>query len=468
MAGGGAPPNVLSGAASGIPSVSRLRSLGDSRQMIDNPIGVFQKYTASLGDTFVFHFGGVKPAIVSSNPTLMRHVLKTNYENYHKSDIQMKRMGQFLGKGLLTTHHDAWRTQRRLIQHGFDRDQLSALASIMHESLAESIQSLERDIAQGPIDLCAKMMQTTFRMVARSLFSTKFRDEDAEFIRGTISTIQEFMVRQIVQPYLDPWFRVSGEWSKHDALRRQGDSILRSYIQRRRQEGGSHGDLLQILMDARYSDGQGMSDDLILSESMQLLVAGHETSSNALSWILFLLCRHPEYIPPMRQEFDTVLGGRRLEYSDVAQLPFTAQVISESLRLYPPFWMVDRVALEDDSVAGIAIPKKTTVIIFIYGVHHSARYWPDPQRFAPERFRNENGKAHQAFTYLPFGGGPRVCIGVQYAMLKMIMILREIVGRYHFELAPGQNIEARPMIILRPRNGIRMHFTKYKVERGQS
>jgi cytochrome P450 len=270
---------------SSIPAVSRFRSFADSRAMARNPVQVLSKYTEDFGDTFRFYIGGLKEAIVTIDPVVIQHVLKTNAENYQKSEIQVKRMGHFLGKGLLTTHGEAWRTQRRLIQKGFDRKQLDALSSIMQDSLADSLRDFERQIGSGPVDIYTHLMKMTFAMVARSLFGARLRDEDIELVSHTICAVQEFIVRQTLQPYLNPYFAVSGELRKHEDMRVRADSILMAYIkQRRNQEPGQ--DLLQTLMDARYSDGEGMSDELVLSESMQLLVAGHETSSNGLSWLL--------------------------------------------------------------------------------------------------------------------------------------------------------------------------------------
>jgi cytochrome P450 len=203
-----------------------------------------------------------------------------------------------------------------------------------------------------------------------------------------------------------------------------------------------------------------MSDELVLSESMQLLVAGHETSSNALSWLLYLLSSRPDCLERLRQEFDGVLGGAPLSYSDVPKFEFAAQVIQEALRLYPPFWMVDRMALSDDRAGDLAIPRGSTVIVFIYGAHHSPRYWENPESFDPERFAKANEKLHKPFTYLPFGAGPRGCIGGNYAMLQMLMVLSVLLRKYDLQLAPGQTIEARPMVILRPKHGIRMTFTE--------
>jgi cytochrome P450 len=390
---------------------------------------------------------------------VIQHVLKTNSENYYKSEIQKKRMGHFLGKGLLTTEGEAWRTQRRLIQTGFERKQLEVLSSIMQDSLTDSLRDFDGQARLGPVDIYPLMMKITFAMVGRSLFGARLKEEDIDLISLAISTVQEFMVRQTIQPYLNPWFAVSGELGRHEEMRARAFGVLLDYIQRRRKETPGH-DLLQILMDARYSDGHGMSDELVLSESMQLLVAGHETSSNALSWLLYLLCSRPDCIDRVRQEFDSVLGERPLGYTDVPKFEFTTQVILEALRIYPPFWMVDRMALADDRAGNLDIPRGSTVVVFIYGVHHSPRYWENPESFDQERFSKAKEKLHTPFAHLPFGAGPRGCIGGNYAMLQMLMILSVLLRKYDFCLVPGQTIEARPMVILRPEYGIRMTFTE--------
>jgi cytochrome P450 len=427
--------------------------------MAHNPVQVLSKYAEVHGDTFRFYFGGVKEAIVTTNPAVIQHVLKTNAENYHKSEIQVKRMGHFLGKGLLTSHGEVWRTQRRLIQKGFDRKQLELLSSIMQDSLADSLRDFDRQARIGPIDIYPHLMKITFGMVGRSLFGARLKNEDIDLISLTISTVQEFMVRQTIQPYLNPWFAVSGQLRRHEEMRTRADGILLDYIKRRRREAPGH-DLLQILMDARYSDGEGMSDELVLSESMQLLVAGHETSSNALSWLLYLLSSRPDCLEGLRQEFDSVLGEAPLGYSDVPKFEFATQVIQEALRLYPPFWMVDRMALADDRVGDLVIPRGSTVVVFVYGAHHSPQHWENPESFDPGRFSRANEKLRGPLTYLPFGAGPRGCIGGNYAMLQMLMILSVLLRKYDLRLVPGQTIEARPMVILRPAYGIRMTFTE--------
>jgi cytochrome P450 len=367
-------------------------------------------------------------------------------------------MGHFLGKGLLTTHGEPWRTQRRLIQKGFDRKQLDALSSIMQDSLTESLRDFDRQISAGAVDIYPQLMKITFEMVARSLFGARLKSEDIELVSHTICTVQEFIVRQSLLPYLNPWFTVSGELRKHEEMRAGADAILMAYIKQRRNQPPGQ-DLLQTLMDARYSDGEGMSDELILSESMQLLVAGHETSSNGLSWLLYLLSTRPDCLKRVREEFDSVLGDAPLSHGDVPKFQFTTQVIQEALRLYPPFWMIDRMAVADDRVGDLVIPRGSTVIVFVYGAHHAPSHWESPESFDPDRFVKENEKLRTPFTYLPFGGGPRGCIGGNYAMLQILMILSVLLRRYDFELMPGQAIEARPMVILRPKHGIRMTVT---------
>ncbi|HEY1896483.1 MAG TPA: cytochrome P450 [Terracidiphilus sp.] len=427
--------------------------------MARNPVRILAKYTEAFGATFRFYLGGLKQAIVTTDPAVIQHVLKTNAENYQKSEIQVKRMGHFLGKGLLTTHGEAWRTQRRLIQRGFERKQLEVLSSIMQDSLADSLREFDRQVSLGPVDIYPQLMKMTFSMVAKSLFGARLKDEDIDLVSHTISTVQEFIVRQTIQPYLNPWFAVSGDLRRHEEMRARADAILLEYIRSRRGQEPGH-DLLQILMDARYSDGHGMSDELVLSESMQLLVAGHETSSNALSWLLYLLSSRPDCLERLRQEFHTVLGEGPLCFGDVPKFEFGTQVILEALRLYPPFWMVDRMAVADDRIGDLIIARGSMVIVFIHGAHHASRYWPDPESFDPERFTKANEKLHTPFTHLPFGAGPRGCIGGNYAILQILMILSELLRRYDLQLTPGQTIEPRPMVILRPKNGIRMTFTR--------
>ena len=220
-----------------MPAVSRFRSFADSRAMARNPVQVLSKYTEAFGDTFRFYLGGIKEAIVTIDPAVIQHVLKTNAENYQKSEIQVKRMGHFLGKGLLTTHGEAWRRSGASSRRVSTESNSMLCPSIMQDSLAESLRDFDQQIRVGPVDIYPQLMKMTFAMVARSLFGARLKDEDIDLVSHTICTVQEFIVRQTLQPYLNPWFDVSGELRRHEEMRARADAILMDYIKKRRHAG---------------------------------------------------------------------------------------------------------------------------------------------------------------------------------------------------------------------------------------
>jgi cytochrome P450 len=435
------------------PSVPRSHAFFETKRMCANPLAVFSEHMSELGDTYYYFFGGIKRVLVTSNPAVLRRILKENSDNYRKSEIQTRRMEHFLGHGLLTSHGAEWKGRRRMIQKGFTRATLAALADDMHASLEESIARLAESAASGLVDLSREMTAITFAMVSRSLFGASIEAAEVDQISNAIVQIQSLIVRQIVQPYLAGWFVASGELRRHERLRLQGDAILRRHIRERRaQPAGT--DLLQILLGAVDPvTGNGMTDDEVLHESMQLLVAGHETSANALTWILYLLERNPEYLRRIREEFDAVLGRQRLRPEHLNDLKLAVQIVEESLRLYPPFWMVDRVAVREDRVGEIDIRAGQTIIAFLYGVHRSPDYWSDPSIFRPERITEDDRSTGRGFTFLPFGGGPRSCIGASYAMLQMLMVLSVVLRRFTYSISEGGAVEPGPMIILRQKKG---------------
>jgi cytochrome P450 len=442
-----------------VPQIPKLKAFMDSRRMTDNPVGVMDEYRKLLGNTFSFHFGGIKKALVTCDPAYIQHILKDNYENYPKSEIEMKRMVHFLGKGLLTSHGKYWFTQRRLIQQGFHKSRLARMMEGMHSIMDDTLAPIEN--SRETINIHEQMNMITFRMAMQSLFNTRLSDDELNFISNTITDVQGFMVKQIVQPYLNPWFRLNGDLHKYETMRYRSDKIIFEHIIKRRAEGNQYDDLLQILMDARYSDtGEGMSDAQILAETIQLMVAGHETTSTSLSWTFYLLSKHPEVLAKIREEIIREIGEAPIQFSDLPRFEYMAQVIDEVLRLYPPFWMVDRVALNDDSIAGMEIPKGTTVIIFIYGAHHSPEYWEDPESFNPDRFNGESRKKQNPYIHIPFGAGPKGCIGGNYATMQMMLILSTMLRKFDFRLATEKNVDIQSMLILRPRDGIQMEFYK--------
>jgi cytochrome P450 len=441
------------------PHVPRVRALLDAGDMVANPVAVFERYRASLGPTFTFHFGGARSSLVSTDPVFIEHVLKGNRNNYEKSDIQVERMVEFQGKGLVNSHGDAWLRQRRLLAEGFRPNRLARLLPMQQDVLQELMDGFDRAARQGPVDVHQQMVRFTLRLVGRSLFGRSMRDEELEQIGRTITEIQSFIVRQIVQPYKIPWFRLTGESEKYQQLRRDGDQIVLRHIRARLEQGGDDVDFLRLLIEARYHDsGEPMGEAQALIESLQLMVAGNETSSNALTWIFYLLARHPRYIHEIRDEIAAVIGGDAVDFQNLHQLAGTMRVMDEALRLYPPFWMIDRIALEDDEVGGVKIPAGTLVIPYIYGTHRNPAHWQDVESFDPRRFESERRKERHPFAYIPFGGGARICIGNNMAVMQILMIIVSVVRNYDFALTRDEAIAIRPMMLLRPRGAVAMNF----------
>ncbi|MEN9581547.1 MAG: hypothetical protein RJA70_4556 [Pseudomonadota bacterium] len=450
---------MFEGRISTAPHVPRGRAVLDARAMVRNPVAVFEKYRATLGPTFTVHFGGVKPSLVSTDPIVVEHVLKGNRDNYEKSDIQVERMVEFQGKGLVNSHGEVWLRQRKLLAQGFKSGHLTKLLPMQQDVLQELMNGFDHDVQQGPVDVHQQMVRFTLRLVGKSMFGRSMRDEELARIGETISAIQAFILRQIVQPWKIPWFQFSGQSEKHQQLRRDGDAIAFRHIQARLREGVGDDDFLRILLEGRYHDtGQTMSEAMVLIESLQLLVAGNETSSNALTWIFYLLARHPQHILDIRDEIGSVIGGDAVDFSNLHQLEGTMRVIDEALRLYPPFWMIDRIALQDDVVGGIHIPAGTLVIPYIYGTHRNPEHWQNVDSFDPRRFEPERRRGRHPFAYIPFGAGPRVCIGNNMAIMQMLMIVVATVRKYDFALTTDDPIQIQPMMLLRPRGAVSMTF----------
>ncbi len=442
-----------------LPRVSRKESFLDSKEMTENPVRVFERYRKELGPSFTFFFGGTRRTVVSSDPEFIQHVLKTNQANYNKSDIQVKRMAEFQGVGLLNSHGEYWFKQRRLLSKGFSHSHLSNLLPLQLETLNVFMTGFNDEVKKGPVDVYHQMVKFTLRFVGRALFGSMMKDEEIDRLGEIISTVQPFMVKQIVQPYLVPWYRISGQSARYQELRREGDRMVMDYVHERRREGSKEADLLEILLTMPYPDsGELMNDDQAMIEIIQLLVAGNETSSNALSWTFYLLAKHPQYIDKIRAEVEAAFGKGEPSYEGLHRLETTMGVLYESLRLYPPFWMIDRVAIGNDEVCGIPIEAGTMVVPYIYGVHHNAAVWNDPEEFRPERFSRKMAATLHPFAHIPFGGGPRVCVGQNMAMMQILLVLVSVIRKYNFKPADEKPVEIHPMMILRPDGPINLEF----------
>jgi cytochrome P450 len=310
---------------------------------------------------------------------------------------------------------------------------------------------------QGPVDVYEQMVRFTLSLVGRSLFGHQLSDETLEQVGAAITEIQGFIVRQIVHPYKIPWFRLTGQSAHYQRLRIDGDQLIREHIASRPPDKDS--DLLSMMLNTPYKDtGVPMTEEQALVESMQLMVAGNETSSVALAWTLYLLAKHPTFVAQIREEIHEVLGNAAPDIRSLHQLPLTMRVVDEAMRLYPSFWMFDRLALNDDEIQGYHIPAGSLLSIYIYGVHRNLAIWDDPERFDPTRFEKAKHTERPTFSHMPFGGGPRKCIGQNLAVIQILLVLVAIVRRYDFSLAETDTVGIRPMFILRPDGPIRIHF----------
>lgn len=349
-----------------IPRVSRFKAILRTKDLLRNPIPVLLDGMKKHGKTYDGGFVA-RNMLVTRDPVIIEHILQKNHRNYYKSKIQTDHLGHFIGKGLLTANGDYWLRQRRLIQPGFHRGKLEGITRIMQEEIAEFLTELE-PLANSnePFDAARSMTDITFRIVSRSLFSASMSRQELKRIEFIITELQRFIIRTARLPFLAYWYRINGAYQRSQRLIRESDEILFRIIRERRASGMDHNDLLDMLLQTRYEDtGEGMTEQQLRDESLILFVAGHETTANALSWLLYLLSQNPEVEEKLLTEMDRVLGGRPPQFSDLSELTYTLQVIREGMRIFPPAWATDRVALEDDEVAGYFIPKGTTVAAFI-------------------------------------------------------------------------------------------------------
>jgi cytochrome P450 len=446
--------------------VPRWLTLRQSLRMARDPVGNLNKVLATYGDTVHLYLGGVKPSIVTRDPALVQHVLQKNHRRYHKSDLTHGLL-RYLGKGLLTNEGADWLRQRRLIQPGFHRQRLAGLTRLMRAAADEWVAELDALGAAGAnveVDAHEAMTRVAFRIVARSVFGDSLGDEELRQLSDWLTAIQLFYVTTIRQPYLRPVQHLRGRYRQHDDLARRLRELVRAAIARHRasQAAASPDDLLQMLLDARYEDsGEPMTEHQLIDELNILLVAGHETSANALAWAFYLLARHPEAQEKLVAEISRELpAGQEVEFADLPRLPYALQVVQEAMRLYPPAWIIDRVATEDDEFQGVRIPKGSVFSLYVYGVHHHAGLWPAAEEFRPERFAADAQPALPTYGYLPFGGGPRLCVGSHFALTELQLVLIQTLRRYRVLPTTQAPPSMNPLVTLRPAGELRLRFER--------
>jgi cytochrome P450 len=407
------------------PRIPRPVALANLLRLARRPIPVFTEYLERYGDNFLLSVGGSRITHFTRDAEVARHVLQRNHRNYEKSEIQTDQMGRYLGFGLLTNSGDDWLRQRRLIQPGFHRRRMAALTAEIQAVIEEECARAAR---QPELDLFRFTRQVAFRIIVRALFTRGFGEAETERLHAILDKLQAYIIYPIRLPFLRAPLRWTGLERRHLALAKESRALIKQQIIARR-IASEQDDLLQMLLDTRYEDtGESMSDDRLIDEILILFAAGYETSANALAWTFWLLLRHPP-------EWDRL----RADPSDVR----LTRVIEESMRLYPPAWITDRVALGPDEAAGFTIDPGHTIGVFIYGIHHHPAYYDDPEVFRPTRMHTDRKKERHPFSFLPFGGGPRQCIGNHFAMLEMKLFLRHVVENYALE-AVGKLAEPEP------------------------
>ena len=444
-----------------LPRVPRWHSLRNSLALAANPIPQLNRIHADYGPSATVYLGGMIKTILTRDPGLAQHVLQKNHRNYPKSKFSVG-LSRYLGHGLLTSEGGYWLRQRRLIQPGFHRQRLAGLTELMRAVTQECLAPVAEAAAQqgGAVELNVHEWTTrvAFRIMTRSVFSGSVPEEELQRLSTLLTEIQAFYTGTIRQPYLRPWRYLRGHYRHHDRLAAELRGLIRGYVRRRTAPGAPPADdLLQMLLDARYEDTHApMTEDQVLDEAIILLVAGHETSANALAWLWYLLARHPAEVGKLRAELAE--QPEPITFDSLARLPYSRQVVQETLRLYPPAWIVDRVAREDDVYEGIELPAGTLVSVYLYGLHHAPALWDAPEEFRPGRFAADAPTAPVPYAYLPFGGGPRLCIGNQFALTELQLVLLETLRQFNVEWVEQPPVQLQPLVTLRPRDGIRLRF----------
>jgi cytochrome P450 len=459
------PPSVgcdagdVDGPASKAPYRYRTRLPGGCLiPMRRDPLGFLRSLALRYGDVVRFRMGP-REAFLLNDPELIREVLVNQDRRFTKGP-GLRVAARLLGQGLLTSEGDFHRRQRRLAQPAFHRQRVAAYGRVMVDYSAEAEQSW-RD--GQPLDLAEEMRALTLRIAAKTLFDTEVASEIGEISDALHESLRLFQWATLpfaarLEPFLPSLTR------RFNRARARLDATVYRIIAERRASGEDRGDLLSMLLLAQDEDGDGagMTDLQVRDEAMTLLLAGHETTANALAWTWLLLARNPEAEARLHEELDRVLEGRPPEAGDMARLPYTRAVFAEAMRCYPPAWIVVRQTAEACPLASFTLPAGSVVMMSPWVTHHDPRWYPDPFRYDPSRWSPEAAAERPKFAYYPFGGGSRLCIGEQFAWMEGVLVLAAIARRWTFREMPGHRVEPQPLITLRPRPAIRVTATRRK------
>ena len=434
------------------PQVRGVPVLGVLPQVWKNTLDFFLQSALTYGDVVRIDMGPRRMFLVS-HPDLVKYVLQDNNKNYVKGYEMVKPL---MGEGLVTSDGDLWRRQRRLIQPLFNRPNMAGLFPIMAETTQEVIEGWKnRSNPDEPLDLASEMMLLTQTIILRTMFSADMGARSRE-ISGYFASSLEYMNSLMMSP--NPIFNrlPTPANRRFKAALDNLDAIIYQFIADRRAKG-SHDrqDLLAVLMEAKdVETGQGMSDKQVRDELITIFLAGHETTATLLAWTWFLLGRSPVEAARVQTEIDTVLGGHTPEVEDISRLVYTRQVLDESLRLYPPAWMFARRSVGEDTIGGYHMKAGSMVMLSPYVTHRLPAFWKEPEKFDPARFTPEAVSSRNRYAYFPFGGGPRLCIGMPFTQQEAPLLLAMILQNFQVDLVAGQTVKPTPLATLRPKPGV--------------
>ncbi|MCL4263311.1 MAG: cytochrome P450 [Anaerolineae bacterium] len=436
---------------------------GIIRQFQGRPLAKMEELAAQYGDAVrfraVLHFYGY----FFFHPDHNKHILQDNNKNYTKlPHPSLLLLTPVVGNGLLTSDGDFWRRQRRLAQPAFHRQRIATFATTMTEATSMMLEKWQDGQA---LNLAEEMMHLTLEIAGKTLFSIDLTRK-ADTVGEAFTAVNAEVGALSSKPFAYERLRYVSWWHSTRVIRQNTavlDNIVQKIITERRQSGAQKDDLLGMLMAARDEEsGEGMDDRQLRDEVMTILLAGHETTAVALSWVFYLLSQHPAVRVRLEQELADVLGngdgggGRVPTVADIPQLPYTTRVIEETMRLYPPAFALGRFGHEADVVGGYDVPANAVITLSPYLTHRHPDFWEEPLKFDPERFAPERVAERPRYAYLPFGGGPRQCIGSSFAMTEAVLLLATIARRFRAELKPGHQVEMEPLITLRPKGGLPM------------
>lgn len=406
-------------------------------------------------ETYHLRAPGLK-RMMTRDPKVINHILQQNNKNYYKSKLQTKNLAKYAGKGLLTTNGDYWLKQRRLIQPGFHKRKIESLISQMNETIIEFVAKLKVRVAKdSKVDMLTEMTALTLKVVSNALFSSNISDEQISLLGEGVTELQAATYKEVQRPELNLWRKLNG--AERKSFERVGKivNLVLGLIEERKTEKNPPEDLLTMLLDSRYEDtGEGMTNEQIVDEIMIIFLAGFETTTNSLAFTFYLLSKNRDKFAILMNEIDSKEISLSPSMEEVMNLDYTRQVTAESLRLYPPAWFIDRVALDNDKVGDVIIDKDEIIALYIYGLHRLEKYWIEPDSFLPERFSQDKLASIPKNIYLPFGRGPRFCIGSQFAQIEMQLALFHLLSEFEFSLDEDYKLELDAKITIRPKSGL--------------